>query len=109
MSENKNFSRILALSLSQVLPIAQRAVEADTAKAEARAAEIEKLAAESQSGIESDAQILEMSAAGMNIGMDQMRISRGEQALKQFNETDQSVAGLSESDLDDEFQIKFEV
>ncbi|WJJ55232.1 hypothetical protein [Xanthomonas phage RTH11] len=106
MSENKDYSRILALALTQVLPIAKRAVEADNAKAEATE---EAIAAIVGDDVESDAQLIEISAGYTAVNLDEVRIHRGEEALRQFNTTDKSVVGLGESALDGEFNIEFEL
>lgn len=106
MSENKDYSRILALALSQVLPIAKRTVEADTVKAEANEERIAQIVGDD---VESDGQLIEISAGYTAINLDEVRIHRGEEALRQFNETDKSVVGLGESELDAEFQIEFEL
>lgn len=104
MSETKDYSRILALALSQVLPIAKRAVEAETIKAEANAEKIDSI-----DGGMSDAQLIEKHASFSAINLDEVRIYRGEQALTQFNQTEKSVADLTESALDEEFKIEFEL
>ncbi|QVD49132.1 hypothetical protein LUCX_62 [Xanthomonas phage vB_XciM_LucasX] len=106
MSE-KNFTRALALSLNNLLPMAKTTLEVMDNQIEHADAHASRL--EHEVGDKAAAEDVRQSQATDVISHRAAvrRIHRAETLLAQFNETEQHVKDLEEDHFDGEFEIKF--
>lgn len=103
-----DFARALALSLTQVLPIAKRAAQADgVANANANLTHLNDVNANG----ESDASNIKKAQLDKDVAAhhaDTKRLQRASTLLEQFDKTEQHIRELPEDHFDGTFEVKFD-
>lgn len=108
-----DFARALALSLTQVLPIAKRAAQADdVANANANLSLNNNLNTDperrNQTQEELDQKKVQLDKDVAAHHADTQRLQRASHLLQQFDQTESHVRDLPEDHFDGSFEVKFE-